>query len=571
MLKPAKTRGMRSESKAARDKKDLPKPQVACPILSDDVDKPTSKKAKLKKPAKNAKSLHKADETSLDKRKATKESQAGLKLLESNNYTGFTRLFEDVRAQGGSTIAANNGLGALKLSDKAAQTLKAVQAKHSYKLPELSCFNAETAVPDEEGESWPKWETQGQKSEADERWSFDLEAKPEDSTLGSTTHELSLRSRATIAKISGVGVGSGPGQSGVEGKKSPAHQLASLPHSVSRLALALSPSLPAAFQHVRQAFVALDSALAFLALHGHPLGRAFAEVAKVALALQRHCLTLADLQAVLAVDPRLLEVSWKSDLLWLTRAGLDEKPTTPGALQSRRDSFELKLIALAKQHSVPPKAELPPKTDKKDGLKNTRDFLNSCSEGSLAESLWKKVEEERKRRENEFRPVEDENSCGNGEASYTQQSSNIFYQSSSSSDSIFKSSLIAMIKEKEARRLQKEEESRETGVKPAFDCQEILDLSTSIRLYYASRKVSNMFLVQVVERLSKNRANGRIYSPQEVGQRLDFIVESTAGWLLKVPNEAGLLLRMDQKFSVAEVTALVKQRWEAGPAKVSSD
>lgn len=529
-------------------------------------EKPNSRKTKDKKVNQNMKSMPKNEEYLEEQAKLINKKQTSAKVLEGRTYENFTEFFKAQKEDEGSTFRGKFSSNYTEFSSKTNETLKKVLAKHLMPSSIANLHTEETADPNDKSLLNNGFFKDLQiDSENTKVTTFDIE-KDEASNNNSHIFELSLKSKATINKVIKNASPSMTTDASIQAKVSPTKQISPLPPSVFRLSKVLTPCLSNEYLHVLQAFTAIESSLSFIQLHGKNESLPLSQLSKLSLQLNSHCLTMDDIQCILGVFPSMIKVEWKENELYVSKSCSPEEQTKGKAAlalaERRHTEFEAKLISLSKDYPHPPRGDLPSKGGKHDSIKGPRDFLRSCHD-SFTETLWKRVEDERKKQEENLRTIEDENTREIAAFVPSQAQSNVHYQSDSGSNSIFKSQLIDMIKKKEAERKKIEETRAQQGKAFSFEAEEIIDLSNSIKLYYNNRKVSNMFLAQVIDRLSKTRSNGKLYSPAELSARLEFLIEISKGWILKVQNENGLLLRMNGAIPLSEVHAAIHKQWEA--------
>lgn len=123
----------------------------------------------------------------------------------------------------------------------------------------------------------------------------------------------------------------------------------------------------------------------------------------------------------------------------------------------------------------------------------------------------------------------------------------------------FEEIMIKAIKEKEKERLEQKKQS-EMLKKRGFSNKnkiQIVRVANSIKMHYNSRKLDNMFLVKVVEKVYKtNKLN--LIGKNEIQDLIDIIVMKSDGWLEYVDNEAGVILRMNKEIAYNGVLKKLK-------------
>lgn len=97
------------------------------------------------------------------------------------------------------------------------------------------------------------------------------------------------------------------------------------------------------------------------------------------------------------------------------------------------------------------------------------------------------------------------------------------------------------IKSKEER--SKQEAGEEEGI--GSDKKSLRGVAEVLRLSYQERKVSNMFLVQIVDRVQRN-PNSPFKSKEEIKEAIMILVQRFPSWLSLHSNPAGDIIRLDR-------------------------
>lgn len=90
----------------------------------------------------------------------------------------------------------------------------------------------------------------------------------------------------------------------------------------------------------------------------------------------------------------------------------------------------------------------------------------------------------------------------------------------------------------------------------SFDRQKLRAIAEAIRLYYQERKVSNLFVVKVLERLGKSAHLGLMERSQLLAY-LKEIARKCPSWVSLLENPEGQILRQSEALSLAEVYKLL--------------
>jgi hypothetical protein len=125
--------------------------------------------------------------------------------------------------------------------------------------------------------------------------------------------------------------------------------------------------------------------------------------------------------------------------------------------------------------------------------------------------------------------------------------------SSSDKVSSLRERIIAKIKEKED---QTKKELALSDEQPKFVRSELVDFASMIKLFYAIRKVKNMFFVKVVEHLERNYS--KLKSNLEVAQAIRHLVQTVPEWLGLIDNPSGLILRINSDLDMLELEKRIK-------------
>ena len=560
MNKANKARGRSSKRKCSGSDRLMASSSLARRLTEDKPEKDTTRKTKAKKAGHDTVSARRLDIVSEKVKTINPKKLQEIKELEKKEFKGFDEFFaakkelEVLNSNKGGKFASNYD----KLSSQSMETLKEVYSNRVVKLPALDLALPDTAAT--EDDSWQLPSTKQLASTAEHTGAAIT------SNIGSNRHieDLSLRSMSTIAKVLASRNLSVVTSTEPQIKQPQKPSVADLPQSLTRLSRALSAPLPPSYSRVQQAFIAMEQSFSILDSHRNRSEASYTELSRLCLSLCNHCICYAELQSIMAAWPECLDVSWKDKDLLIRRlnpyASDDTSLSGPALLEKKKSAMEAKLMELSKVNPQPPRAELPSKPANNQALKSARDFLSSFSEDTYTETLWKRVEEEKKRRQDNLQAKNDENSSGQYEL-YTPIRRSKMTSEQENSVSVLGGQILEVIRQKEADRKKLEEEKNKSGRLGEFECKEIIDLSNSIMLYYSNRKVSNMFLCQVIDRLTKSSATSRIYSKAEITDRVQFVVDSSKGWLTKVENPNGVLLRLNSKIPLSEVHEEIRSKW----------
>lgn len=106
--------------------------------------------------------------------------------------------------------------------------------------------------------------------------------------------------------------------------------------------------------------------------------------------------------------------------------------------------------------------------------------------------------------------------------------------------------LYRIIKAKEHKiQLEKEKQSSQKNIIAAKK-EDILKICDIIKLHYSIRQVSNMFLVQVIDKVSDSIKRSSLLSPLQIEEILQSLADFCPEWLTLVPNKEGRILRMNR-------------------------
>ena len=86
----------------------------------------------------------------------------------------------------------------------------------------------------------------------------------------------------------------------------------------------------------------------------------------------------------------------------------------------------------------------------------------------------------------------------------------------------------------------------------ALDPVKLRQIAMSIRSYYIERKVSNLFLKFVLEKLSKN-AYGSLMEKSQLEDHIQELVRRCPSWLAILDNSEGKILRLCQPLQLSEI------------------
>jgi hypothetical protein len=107
--------------------------------------------------------------------------------------------------------------------------------------------------------------------------------------------------------------------------------------------------------------------------------------------------------------------------------------------------------------------------------------------------------------------------------------------------------------EMEARRRAKQNSGGRTA-----QVVNLVRVANTLKMYYGSRKVKNMFLVKVVDYVYKaNRMN--LLGKDQIRRIIEEIASGACEWLKIVENPSGLILRMDKGVKYSDVLSWLKK------------
>jgi hypothetical protein len=194
-------------------------------------------------------------------------------------------------------------------------------------------------------------------------------------------------------------------------------------------------------------------------------------------------------------------------------------------------------------------------------------WLDENSQQSMQSRLQKRVQLAMSNRKNEYPDENFPTSASNTTLLLQSQRANTAIESPpelSSKISIFQSELMNIIREKQELLSQSQAVLNSHGQKILFPLEEMLKLSTIIKLYYAGRKLSNMFLVQVVDRVVSSMGE-KILAKCESRVKIEHLCDICGGWLKIVPNEGGEILRIDPKMHFPDVQNTIRAAYAEVP------
>lgn len=99
------------------------------------------------------------------------------------------------------------------------------------------------------------------------------------------------------------------------------------------------------------------------------------------------------------------------------------------------------------------------------------------------------------------------------------------------------------------------ERQKKTSFQNTFDSVKLKQIAMSIRSYYVERKVSNLFLKLVVDKLSKN-AYGSLMEKSQIEDHIQELVRRCPSWLAILDNSEGKILRLCQSLQLADIYKL---------------
>lgn len=90
-----------------------------------------------------------------------------------------------------------------------------------------------------------------------------------------------------------------------------------------------------------------------------------------------------------------------------------------------------------------------------------------------------------------------------------------------------------------------------------FDDKKLRQIAESVKAYFQERKVSNLFVVKVLEKLAKSLHGSQMEKAQLLAY-LQEVVRRCPAWLSLHDNAEGRLLRLLQPLTLAEVYKLLE-------------
>lgn len=103
-----------------------------------------------------------------------------------------------------------------------------------------------------------------------------------------------------------------------------------------------------------------------------------------------------------------------------------------------------------------------------------------------------------------------------------------------------------MIKAKEHKlQLERQQQQKPANVVAARK-EELLSISDIIKFHYSVRQVSNMFLIQVVEKVHENTKDKQMLTPVKIEELIKCLADFCPEWLTIVDNKEGKILRMNR-------------------------
>jgi hypothetical protein len=90
-----------------------------------------------------------------------------------------------------------------------------------------------------------------------------------------------------------------------------------------------------------------------------------------------------------------------------------------------------------------------------------------------------------------------------------------------------------------------------------FDSLKIKQITESIKTYFSERKVSNLFVVKVVEKLAKS-VHGNLMEKSQLLAYVKEIVRKCPNWLSLHDNFEGQILRLGQPLQMPEIYKLLE-------------
>lgn len=138
--------------------------------------------------------------------------------------------------------------------------------------------------------------------------------------------------------------------------------------------------------------------------------------------------------------------------------------------------------------------------------------------------------------------------------SEVEESSATIPMSSSDKVNSLRERLVAKIKEREDQT--KKDLAASSNEHFKFVRSELVDFASMIKLFYALRKVKNMFFVKVIEHVERNYS--KLKSSLEVAQAIKYLVQTVPDWLSLVENPSGLILRLNADLDMLELEKRIK-------------